>query len=56
MKNLLSMANGGISFFIVVSRFSLVMAAINAQRICKVRKNCLTGTDQCAMVLSKKYK
>jgi hypothetical protein len=38
---------------IVISRFSLVNAAMNALRVCKLRKNCLTGIDQCAMVLSK---
>jgi hypothetical protein len=43
-------------FLIVLYRFSLVKAAMNAPRFCKLRKNCLTGIDQCAMVLSKKYK
>ncbi len=28
-----------------ISRFSLVMAVMNAPRICKLRKNCLTGID-----------
>jgi hypothetical protein len=26
------------------------MAAMNAPRICKLRKNCLTGIDQCAIL------
>ncbi len=38
-------------FLLVINRFSLVKAAMNAQRICKLRKNCLTVIDQCAMVL-----
>jgi hypothetical protein len=38
-------------FLIVINRFSLVKAAMNAPRICKLRKNCLTVIDQCAMVL-----
>jgi hypothetical protein len=42
-------------FLIVISRFSLVKDG-NAPRVFKLRKNCLTGIDQCAMVLSKKYK
>jgi hypothetical protein len=41
---------------IVISRFSLVNATMNAPCVCKLRKNCFTGIDQCAMVLSKKYK
>jgi hypothetical protein len=41
---------------IVISGFSLVNAAMNAPRVCKLRKNCVTGIDQFAMVLSKKYK
>ncbi len=46
------MAKGGINFFKMSSIiFSLVKAAMNAQRVCKLRKNCLTGIDQCAMVL-----
>jgi hypothetical protein len=50
-KNLLSMANGGIIFFlIVINRFSLVKAAMNAPRLRNLRKNCLTVIDQCAMV------
>jgi hypothetical protein len=40
---------------IAISCFSLVKAAMNAQRICTLRKNCLTSIDQCAMMLSKKY-
>ncbi len=47
------MANGGINFF-YCHRFSLVKAAMNATRVCRLRKNCLTGFDQCAMVLSKR--
>jgi hypothetical protein len=27
---------------------------MKAPRVCKLRKNCLTGVDQCAMVLSKR--
>jgi hypothetical protein len=50
------MANGGKTLFIVISRFSLVMAAMNAPRTCKLGKNGLSGIDQRAMVLSKKYK
>jgi hypothetical protein len=34
-------------FLIVISCFSLVKAAMNALRVCKLRKNCLTGIDQC---------
>jgi hypothetical protein len=43
---------------VVIYRFSLVKVAMNALRVCKLRKNCLTGIDQraSAMVLSKKYK
>jgi hypothetical protein len=40
-------------FFIVIDCFSLVKAAMNAPRVCKLRKNCLTVIDQCAMVLKK---
>ncbi len=47
------MANGGINFFIVIYRFSLVKVAMNAPRISKLRKNCVTDIDQCAIVLSK---
>jgi hypothetical protein len=50
-KNLLSMANGRITFFIVIYRFSFVKAAMNSPRVCKLHENCLTGIDQCAMVL-----
>jgi hypothetical protein len=47
------MANGGITFFIVIviSRFSLEKATMNAPRVCKLRKNGLTDIDQCSMVL-----
>jgi hypothetical protein len=45
------MANGGINFVIGINRFSLVKAAMNALRVCKLRKNCLTIIDQHAMVL-----
>jgi hypothetical protein len=38
-------------FLIVIHRFSFVKATMNALRVCKLRKNCLTGIDQCAMVL-----
>jgi hypothetical protein len=47
----LSMANVGINFFYFIQYFSLVKAAMNAPRICKLGKNCLTDNDQCAMVL-----
>jgi hypothetical protein len=40
-------------FLIFIHRFSLVKAAINAPRVCKLRKNCLTGIGQSEMVLSK---
>jgi hypothetical protein len=39
-------------FLIVIHRFSLVKAAMNAPHICKLRKNCLTGIGQCAIVLT----
>ncbi len=32
-----------------------VKAAMNAPRICKLSKNCLTGIDKCAMVFFNKY-
>jgi hypothetical protein len=38
-------------FLIVISRFLFEKAAMNAPLVCKLRKNCLTGIDQCAMVL-----
>jgi hypothetical protein len=38
-------------FLIVVNRFSLVKAAMNALSVCKLRKNCLTVIDQCPMEL-----
>ncbi len=38
-------------FMIVINRFSLVKDAMNAPRVCKLRKNCLTVIDQCALVL-----
>jgi hypothetical protein len=38
-------------FLIVINPFTLVKAAMNAPRVCKLRKNCLTFIDQCAMVL-----
>jgi hypothetical protein len=40
--------------FFVINRYSLVKAAMNAPGVCKSRKNCLTGFDQCAMVVSKR--
>jgi hypothetical protein len=43
-------------FLIVIYRFSLVKAAVNAPRVCKFRKNCLTSIGKCAMRLSKKKK
>jgi hypothetical protein len=36
MKNLVSMAYCGINFLIVIYRFSLVKAAMNDPRICKM--------------------
>jgi hypothetical protein len=47
-QNSLSMANGDL---IVIHRFPLVKAAMNSPRVWKLSKNCLTGIDQCAMVL-----
>jgi hypothetical protein len=41
-------------FLIVILCFSLVKAAINAPRICKLHKNRLTGFDEWGMVLSKR--
>jgi hypothetical protein len=41
---------------IVISRFSLVNAAMNAPRVCKLRKYCLTGFELFAILLSKKHK
>jgi hypothetical protein len=38
-------------FLIVIHRFPLVKAIMNAPRVCKLRKNYLTGIDHCAMVL-----
>jgi hypothetical protein len=45
--------NCGIIFFIVIHRFSLVKAAMNAPRLCKSSKGCLTGTGHGAMVFTK---
>ena len=42
-------------FLIVICHSSLVKAAMNAPRVCKLRKNCLNVIDQCAMVI-KTYK
>jgi hypothetical protein len=39
------------TFVIVIHRFSLVKAAMNAPCVCELRKNCLTGIDQCPAVL-----
>jgi hypothetical protein len=33
-------------FFIVIHRYSLVKAAMNALHLCKLRKDCFTGTGQ----------
>ena len=41
------------TFVIVIHRFSLVKAAMNAPHVCKLRKNSLTVIDQCAKVLKK---
>jgi hypothetical protein len=38
-------------FLIVINRFSLVKASVNASFVCKLRKNCLTVSEQCALVL-----
>jgi hypothetical protein len=38
-------------FLIVINRFSLVKAAMNAPCVCKLSKNCLTVIDQCAIML-----
>jgi hypothetical protein len=35
-------------------RFSLVKAAMNAPRLCKLCKDCLTGTGNFAMVFTKR--
>jgi hypothetical protein len=35
----------------VINRFSLVKAAMNAPCVCKLRKNCFTVIDQCATML-----
>ncbi len=43
------MANCGINFFFIIYYFSLVKAAMKAPCIFKLRKNCLTGIDQCAL-------
>jgi hypothetical protein len=42
-------------FLIVISRFSLVKAAMNAPHVCEFRKNCLAGIDQCALVTKYVY-
>ncbi len=42
------MASGGKNFSIDIHSFPLVKAAMNAPRIGKLRKNCLTGVDQYA--------
>jgi hypothetical protein len=44
----------GMNFFYHHPSFSLVKAAMSAPRICKFRKDCLTGTSNDAMVLSKR--
>jgi hypothetical protein len=38
-------------FFIVINRSSLEKDTMNAPRVCKLRKNCLTVIDQCEIVL-----
>jgi hypothetical protein len=38
---------------IVIHRFSLVKAAMNAPHLCKLCKDCLTGTGHGATVLTK---
>jgi hypothetical protein len=39
-------------FFIVIDRFSLVKAAMNAPRVCTLGKNCLPDIDKCAYTVS----
>jgi hypothetical protein len=41
-------------FLIVIFHFLLVKAAIHALRLCKLRKDCLTGIGHDAMVLTKR--
>ncbi len=41
-------------FLIVIHRFSLVKAAMNAPRLYKLGKDCLTGTGHGAMVFTKR--
>jgi hypothetical protein len=53
MKNMVSIANSRINFFIDIHRFSLVKAAMNAPRLCKLRKDCFNGTGHVAMELAK---
>jgi hypothetical protein len=43
-----------ILFFYCLLPFLLVKAAVNAPRVCKVRKDCLTGIGFGAMVLTKR--
>ena len=44
---------GNKHFFIVIHRFSLVKAAINALCVGKLHKNCLSNIDLCTMMISK---
>jgi hypothetical protein len=53
-KRSISMAKSGINFFDCHPSFLLVKVAMNAPLVCKSRKNCLTGFDQCAIKLSKR--
>jgi hypothetical protein len=48
--NQLPIANCGINiFFIVIHRFSLVKAAMNALHLCKLSKDCLSGNGHGVM-------
>jgi hypothetical protein len=41
-------------FLVVIHRFSLVKAAMNAPFLCELSKDCLTGTGHGAMVFTKR--
>jgi hypothetical protein len=45
-----------INFLIVIHRFSLKNAAMNAPRLCKLGKDCLAGTGHGAMLFKKRLK
>ncbi len=44
------------TLMIVIHRFSLVKAAMNAPHLCKLRKECLTSVCHGAMVLTKRLR